>query len=89
MGITCIIIALLGSNHSPYAAFHVRQSLKFVVLNILLVLIGVILCWTIIVPLACIIAYGVLFVVKIICFFSICMGRAKEPVIVRSLAFLK
>lgn len=35
-----IIIALLGSNRSAYAAFHVRQALKITVLNILLAIIG-------------------------------------------------
>ena len=33
--------------------------------------------------------YAVLWVVKIICFVSICKGEAKEPVIIRSFTFLK
>ena len=89
MGTTGIIIALLGSNHSPYAGFHVRQSLKFTVINILLLLVGLILCWTFIVPIACVVFYCVLLVVKIICFFSVCVGKAKEPAIIRSFGFLK
>ena len=47
------------------------------------------LCWTIIVPIAAGIAYIVLAVVKIICFFQICSGKAKEPAIIRSFGFLK
>ena len=89
MGTIGIIIALLGSHDSPYAGFHVRQALKFSVIDILLLFVGLILCWTIIVPIACIIFYLVLFVVKIICFFSICTGKAKEPVIIRSFGFLR
>ena len=84
-----IIIALLASNTSPYAAFHVRQGLKFTVMDCLLVLIAVILCWTIIVPIAAAIFELILSIVKIICFFSICKGNAKEPPIIRSFGFLR
>lgn len=89
MGTIGVIIALLASNTSPYAAFHVRQALKFTVLKILIGIISLLLCWTIIVPIAGGIAAIVLFVVKIICFFSICQGKAKEPPIIRSFDFLR
>ena len=83
-----ILIALLSQN-SPYAAFHVRQALKFLVVETLVGLVTAILCWTVIVPIAAGIFYVVLWVVKIICFVSICKGEAKEPVIIRSFGFLK
>lgn len=89
MGTVGIIIALLGSQSSPYAAFHVRQALKFSVISILMGIITILLFWTIIVPIAAVIAYLVLFVVRITCFFSICKGRAKEPYIIRSFGFLR
>ena len=89
MGTVGIIIALLGSQSSPYAAFHVRQALKFTVISILMGIITILLFWTIIVPIAAVIAYLVLFVVRITCFFSICKGRAKEPYIIRSFGFLR
>ena len=89
MGTVGIILALLGSNHSPYAAFHVRQALKFVVVNILTGLVALVFCWTILVPIACGIFYLILTVVRIICFFSICNGNAKEPPIIRSFGFLR
>lgn len=89
LGSIGIIIALLASNTSPYAAFHVRQALKFTVVTILSTIIALVLCWTFIVP----IAYGILmialFVIKFICFFQICSGKAKEPAIIRSLKFLR
>ncbi len=50
---------------------------------------AVILCWTLIVPIAAAVMYIVFFVIRIICFFQICCGKAKEPVIIRSLGFLK
>ncbi len=89
LGTMGIIIALLGAHSSPYAAFHVRQALKFTVIYVLMGIITVFLCWTLIVPLAALLAILVLFVVKIICFFSICKGQAKEPPIIRSFGFLR
>lgn len=89
LGTVGIIIALLGAQTSPYAAFHVRQALKFTVINVLMGIITLFLCWTIIVPLAALLAIFVLFIVKIICFFSICKGQAKEPPIIRSFGFLR
>lgn len=84
-----IIIALLASNTSPYAAFHVRQALKFSVVEVLLAMCSMFLFWTFIVPIVGGIMMLVLFVVKIICFFQICSGKAKEPAIIRSLGFLR
>lgn len=89
LGVIGILIALIGSSNSPYASFHVRQSLKFVVIETLATLAAGILCWTVIVPIAAGIFAVVLWVVKIICFVSICKGEAKEPVIIRSFGFLK
>lgn len=89
MGAIGIVIALLAANSSPYAAFHVRQALKFTVVNILLSIAAAVLCWTFIVPIAAGIAALVLLVIKIICFFQICKGKAVEPYIIRSLTFLK
>ena len=89
MGPIGIIIALLVSNTSPYAAFHVRQALKFTVIEILATLFVALLCWTIIVPIAYGIFAVILLVVRIICFFDICAGKAKEPPVIRSFKFLK
>ena len=89
MGTIGIIIALLASKDSPYLSFHVRQALKFTVLGALTGIITVLLFWTFIVPIAAGIFGIVLFVCKIIAFFSICKGNAKEPYVVRSFNFLK
>lgn len=88
LSVVGILIALLSQN-SPYVSFHVRQALKFLVVETLVGLVTAILCWTVIVPIAAGIFYAVLWVVKIICFVSICKGEAKEPVIIRSFTFLK
>lgn len=84
-----IIIALLASNTSAYVRFHVRQALKFTVVEILLGICAALLFWTIIVPIAAIGFMGFLAVVEIICFFQICGGQAKEPIFIRKLGFLK
>lgn len=89
LGPVGIIIALLASSTSPYAGFHVRQALKISVVEILSTLVALVLCWTFIVPLAFGIFSIVLTVIKFICFFQICGGKAKEPAIIRSLGFLK
>ena len=89
LGIPGIIIARLASSSSKYVSFHLRQSLKFVVAETLLTLASALLCFTFIVPIAASIMIVVLSVIKIICFFQICGGKAKEPAIIRSLSFLK
>ena len=89
MGIFGVIIALLASSTSPYAAFHVRQSLKFTVIETLTGLITILLAWTIIVPIAAGVFMIVLFVCKIICFFSICKGQAKEAPVICKFGFLR
>ena len=89
LGTLGIIIALLASRASDYTMFHVRQALKFTVVNLLMLICTALLFWTLIVPIAYGIMAAVLWVIKIICFFQICSGKAKEPAIIRSLKFLR
>lgn len=89
MSVVGVVVALLASKDSPYTLFHVRQALKIQVTGILLGIVTVLLCWTVIVPIAGGIAALVLLVVDIICFFRVCSGKAIEAPIVSSLGFLK
>ncbi len=89
LGAVGIVIALLFSQKSDYVAFHIRQALKFLVVETLVGILTVFLCWTFIVPIAASIFLAILLVIKIICFFDICSGKAKEPAIIRELKFLK
>lgn len=84
-----VIIALLAGQDSPYAKFHMRQGLKFLVVEALVSVISVLLCWTLIVPAAAMIFMIILGVIKIITFISVCRGKAVEPAIIRSMGFLK
>lgn len=84
-----IVISLLAANKSDYAGFHVRQALKFTVVQTLMPLIAILGAITVIIPIAVGIMNIVLFVVEIICFFQVCGGKAKEPAIIRSLGFLR
>ena len=89
LGIVGIIIALLAAHDSKYAAFHSRQSLKLTLVSTLLVIVALILCWTIIVPIAAGVCLIIVFVLQIIGFFNVCSGKAKELPIIRSFGFLK
>ncbi len=88
-GILGILVAKICAPTSGFVDFHARQSMKFFVANWALGLVIAVLCWTIIVPIVGVIAMGVLGVVQIITLVQACMGKAVEPVIIRSLPFLK
>lgn len=89
MGTIGVVIALLASRESAFTYFHVRQALKISVVTMLVSIVTALLCWTVIVPIAGGICMVVLFVVRIICFFNVCSGKAKEAAIVSSLGFLR
>jgi len=89
MSVVGIIIALLASKDSPYLKFHIRQAIKLEVTTIIVTIITAFLCWTVIVAIAGGVCLCIVTVLKIICFFQICKGEAKEPAIVRNLKFLK
>lgn len=84
-----IIIAMLSAKDSAYVNFHVRQAIKFMIVEVLISLITALTFWTFIVPILAGIALIILVVLEIICFFQVCSGKAKEPAIIRSLNFLK
>ena len=88
-GVVGIFVALLSQSTSKYVAFHLRQALKIFVVETLTTLVMVVLAWTFIVPIAGAIFLVVLLVIKFICFFQICSGKAKEPFIIRSIGFLR
>lgn len=89
LGTMGIIISLLAASDSPYASFHSRQALKLEIITMLIGIISLVLCWTILIPIAGVICMGIIFVVKIICFFQVANGKAKDAPIVGSFPFLK
>lgn len=89
MGIIGVIIAMLARTESTYTGFHVRQFLKLAVCEALIGIISAVLCFTVIVPIAGAVCMIILLVIRIICFFQVCRGQAKEPAIVKSFGFLK
>lgn len=84
-----VIAAKLIKQDSAFLDFHVRQGVKFVIAETLLLVIGAVLFWTLIVPFVVGIMQMVLFVIQIIAFFSAANGQAREPAILRDLRFLK
>ena len=87
LGWAGIIIALLAAGTSPYAAFHVKQALKIQIVSVLVSIIGVII------PFLGWIAIGIFailsLIINIVSFVGVCKGEAVEPIIIRSLGFLK
>ena len=89
LGTIGCIMALLGAQKSEYAMFHVRQALKLSVTENLLTILSILLVWTVIVPIAGSICMVIIFVVRIILFFHVANGKAKDAPIIGSLGFLK
>lgn len=89
MGFIGIVIALLAAKDSKFTMFHIRQALKIQVCKILVILFGVVLFFTIIVPIAAGICSAILTVVSIICFFRACSSKAIDAPIVGKFGFLK
>lgn len=89
MSVVGIIIALLAAPNSAYVGFHIRQAVKFTIVEALVGIVTLLLVWTVIVPIVSGIFMAVLVVIQILMFFSICNGKAKEPAIIRSIGFLK
>ena len=84
-----MIITLLAAKESKYAMFHLRQGLKILIAEILVVLIASVTAWLFLPILAAAVCVIILTVLQIIGFVQVCTGKAKEPAIVRSLGFLK
>lgn len=82
-----IIIALFYKDKSDYVKFHLHNAFKFILTEALLGIAIGLLFWTIIVPIVGGIAFAALFVIKIICFFQVCGGKACDPAIIRSIKF--
>ena len=81
-----VIIALIAGQKSKYAMFSVKQALKIDICMALATFLSIVpfVGW-----LAMIVIDLILIVVRIICFFDVCNGKAKEAPIVKNLGFLK
>jgi len=81
-----LIIALLMTNTSKYVTFHIRTALKFTVVETLLVFVNII---PVLGQIAYVVGMLICIVLRIIAFFQICNGKAKDPAIISNLGFLK
>lgn len=88
-GIVGLVIAILMKKDSRYLDFHIRQSVKIYITELICVVVGSILSCFILPMIAAMIAVVVLLVVRIICFVQVAEGKSKEPYIVKGLNFLK
>lgn len=81
-----LIIAILMTNTSKYVQFHVRTVLKFTVVEALLTFVNII---PVLGQIAYVVGIIICAVLRIIAFFQICGGKAKDPAIIGGLGFLK
>lgn len=88
MGTLGIIMAMLVNRNSEYLMFHVKQAVKFTLVSVALGLVTAVLFWTVIIPILSGIALAGLLVIRIISIVQVCMGKAKEPFLIRNLKFL-
>ena len=86
LGVVGLIIALLMANTSKYVAFHVRNALKFTVVETLLIFVNIV---PVLGQIAFVVGIVTSLVLRIIAFFQVCCGKAKDPAIISSLGFLK
>lgn len=89
LSIVGIVIALLAAKDSAYVQFHLRQNLKFLIVETILTMVAALLAITIIIPVAAAVCLVILEIIRIIAFFQVCGGKSKEPAVIRSLGFLK
>ena len=89
MDVIGILIALMGAKDSDYTQFHIRQAVKFSIVEALLAFLALLLCWTFVVPILAAAALIVVMVLKFFAFLSVCKGKALEPALIRSMKFLK
>ncbi len=89
LGLVGIALAFLKKSDSPYLDFHLKQGLKLIIVEAIVLFATVLLGWTVIVAVAGAIALVILAVIRIICFVDVCKGKAKTPVIIREFGFLK
>ncbi len=91
-----ILIALLSSGDSAYARFHIKQSMKLTVaeiLGIVLIAVASYIMWSIrlrmLMFFVVIASFAALVILHLLCFYQVCKGKAVEVYIVRNLRFLK
>lgn len=88
-GLLGVVAAKILAKDSPFADFHIRQGLKFVILNTVVMMVVALLAFTIIVPIVGGIFMVVMGILQIIAFVDVCKGRACEASILRDISFLK
>ena len=91
LGIVGVVIALIANinKKSAYLNFHIKQSLKIFITELIIIFCSAVLCWTCIVPIAGSVCAVILMVVQIICFIQTLRNKSVEPPIISGLGFLK
>ena len=88
LGIPGILIALLAGKESQYLQFHIQEALKFSIVDVILGFLGILLCWTFVVPIAAGVLLAILLISRAIAIVDVCRNKVMEPFLIRSLKFL-
>ena len=83
-----IVIGALAAKDSRFVKFHMDEMMRLLILQILVGIVTLVLCWTIIVPIAAGVFSLVLFVIRIIGFVNACSGKAKEMPMIHAFKFV-
>ena len=83
-----ILLGAILAKDSEYLKFHLREAMKFEIVEFIMVLAASLLCWTIIIPVVAAVFCIIVFVLKIIAFVQVCKGEAKDPWMIRSIGAL-
>lgn len=83
-----IIIALLKDKESKFLNFHIKLSIKYLIVETILAVITAVLSFTIVIGIAGAVCLIIVAVLEIITFVQTCKGQAKDPAIIKKIKFL-
>ncbi len=79
-----VIIALLIAKESAFVMFHVRQSLKLILAEVIFITVAVALIWTIVAPLVAAVGTLALLILQYIGFYQAVTGKATDLILIRN-----
>ncbi len=84
-----IIIALLKDKDSPYLRFHIKEGLKAVLSEAVILMLSFLLCFTFIIPVTGAVALLIINIIKLISAFRTLNGQSMEILILRKIDIFK
>ncbi len=88
LGIFGILLSLMTDKNSGYLKFHIKEELKITTITAFLGITALILFWTFIIPVICVVGLIICTVVNLIAAYRTLKGKSENAVIVRNLSIL-